>query len=394
EDINDDAPQSDDDMETEEYMDVQPNNSPLTISGIMGGRTAAGRAGAVKKHGGSGKGQQAVNKALKWLASVQEENGSWESRPAHTGMALLVFLAHGETPLSETYGKTVRTAIKWLHEYASGSKMMKSRAYSHGIATYAIAEAYGMTQIPFLKTDMEKCIQRIIDGQQEGGGFDYNYAKGARWDLSVCGWQFQALKASFVSGASNPGLQEAIYKSIKFLKNTTYKGYKFGYSSAGSGGNMTGVGTVALQLLGASKSEEAQGGCRTIEEERLNLYRKVLKAPDTFAGVAAGATYGWYYDTQAMFNTGGGTWKRWRKIFEPVLIKAQDPAGYWETTGGPGMGPTLPGRILSTCWTVLQLEVYYRYLPTFDIGKMDRHAAGGGGDIEDEKDGGVVIEIE
>ncbi|NQZ70699.1 MAG: hypothetical protein HRT89_21810, partial [Lentisphaeria bacterium] len=159
-----------------------------------------------------------------------------------------------------------------------------------------------------------------------------------------------------------------------------------------SGGNMTGVGTVALQLLGASKSEEAQGGCRTIEEVRLNLYRKVLKAPDTWASVAASATYGWYYDTQAMFNAGGKPWKRWAKIFQPVLIKAQDPAGYWETAGGHGMGPTLPGRILSTCWSILQLEVFYRYLPTFNIGNVAKNAGGEIANIDDEGAGVIILE--
>ncbi|NQZ70455.1 MAG: hypothetical protein HRT89_20575, partial [Lentisphaeria bacterium] len=184
EDISDDSPESEDNMETEEYLDVKPTNSVLTIP-MVGGRDKAGREGALKKHGGTKIGQKSVDRGLGWLASVQQENGSWEDRPAHTGMALLVFLAHGETPLSIKYGDTVRDAIKWLHKYANSSDMSRSRAYSHGIATYAIAEAYTMTQIPFLKTDMEKCIQRIIDGQQEGGGFDYHYKKGARWDLSV-----------------------------------------------------------------------------------------------------------------------------------------------------------------------------------------------------------------
>jgi peptide/nickel transport system substrate-binding protein len=69
----------------------------------------------VKKFGGSGGGVNSVNKALMWLARVQNADGSWGNQsPAHTGMALLTFLAHGETPLSEQYGNTVQKAMKWL----------------------------------------------------------------------------------------------------------------------------------------------------------------------------------------------------------------------------------------------------------------------------------------
>ena len=35
-----------------------------------------------------------------------------------------------------------------------------------------------------------------------------------------------------------------------------------------------------------------------------------------------------------------------------------------------GMGANLPVRIMSTCWSALQLEVYYRYLSSFDVEVM------------------------
>ncbi len=408
-DVNDDAAQTDDNMDTDDVLDVVATNSPLTLNGLYGGRTNAGRKRAVGKYGGGKGGQNAVNKALKWLASVQEDDGSWGAQsPAHTGMALLVFLAHGETPLSETYGNTVQKAMKWLatqvNESATGDLGQKS--YGHGIATYALCESYGMTKIPFLRSAMEKALGVIIYGQQDGGGFDYGYRKDVRWDLSVAGWQFQALKAGYVSGATNGGLEDAIRKSILFCRRTAYAKKKFGYSSAGSGKNMTGVGTVALQLLGQGKCVQAKGGVETISTSRLALYKKVATDPKQWDAVAAESLYGWYYDTQAMFNSqndakGKKMWKEWRPVFEKVLCRNQQPEGYWEVAKGHGMGANLPGRIMSTCWSALQLEVYYRYLPTFDIKKMDKHnVAGeaGGNNLEDAAgggdDGGLVIEID
>lgn len=411
-DVSDDAPMTDDNVDADEVLDVVRTDSPLKFSGPLGGRSAAGRAGNVRKYGGSKRGQESVNKALRWLAKVQNADGSWGSNsPAHTGIALLVFLAHGETPLSEQYGKTVQNAMRWLANYATDTKTMSTgingqRAYGHGIATYAISESYAMTKIPFMQTAMERAIDVIVKGQQPGGGFDYAYAKGERWDLSVAGWQFQALKAARVAGSTNEGLKKAIEESIKFCKSTAYANNKFGYSSPGSGGNMTGVGTVAMQLLGAAKTPQVQGALETINKERLERYQSVADKPQDWVDVSEKCLYGWYYDTQAVFNsqdTGSGknNWKTWREAFEKVLIRAQNPEGYWETKGHVG-GADIPGRVLATCLSALQLEVYYRYLPTFDIKKMDEAAAqdavgidavGAGGGAKGGG-GGLVIEID
>ena len=277
---------------------------------------------------------------------------------------------------------------------------MKSRAYSHGMATYALAEAYGMTRIPMLRSPMEQALQRIIDGQQARGGFDYRYKKGKRWDMSVSGWQFQALKAGYVAGASNEGLEEAIRESLGFLKNVCYGGPGFGYSSPGTRPNLTGAGAVCMQLLGEGDRKEVDTAVEYVGTKRLAQYQKVLKNPREWETVAGKCLYGWYYDTQAIFNAqktpkGKALWKEWRPVFEKVLMRAQHHEGYWETGKGHGMGASLDGRILSTCWAALQLEVYYRYLPTFDIKKMDQHkveALGIGNEGADG--GGLILEVE
>jgi len=406
-DFSDEAPETNENVDTHDVLDVVVNSSPLTLAGLGGGMANRGKKGdAVKKYGGTVRGQNVVNKALKWLASVQNPDGSWGTageKAAYTGMALLVFLAHGETPFSEDYGATVQNAMKWLSDTVINSEDGRmGRAYSHGIATYALSESYAMTKIPFLRIAMEKAVAVIIYGQQNGGGFDYYYKKGERWDNSVSGWQFQALKAAYVAGASNEGLDNAIRKAISFERRSAYSNGKFGYASAGSGGNMTGVGTVTLQLLGGSRTPECKKGVETIGTERLKKYQEVAKDPRKWNEIAGACLYGQYYETQAMFNSqadpsiGKKYWNEWQKVFENVLIRHQQPEGYWEVAKGHGMGPDLNGRILSTCWSALQLEVYYRYLPTFDIQKMEAHTIkeATGGESIDAVDGGLIIEIE
>ncbi len=365
-DFSDDVPETDDTLELEQVLDVLPKTAPVRIPLSLSGRTEHGRKSMVRRKGGSTQGQNAVLKALRWLKKVQNSDGSWAGGPAFTATALLCFLAHGETPLSENFGVTVQKAMQWLAGAMPAAGECGGRAYSHGMATYALAEAYGMTQIPFLLEPMENGLRHIVQGQQAGGGFDYHYAKTLRWDMSVSGWQFQAMKAAYVAGAQVEGLEEAMNKAVKFCRKIAYANNNFGYSSPGSGGNMTGVGTVGMQLLGAGHAKEVEGACQTIATVRLQGYQ--------WANASINL-YGWYYDTQAMFNKGGNSWRDWNAVFEKELVYNQHPEGYWETKEGHGMGPELAGKVFSTTLSCLQLEVYYRYLPTFDIRRMAKKTA-------------------
>lgn len=168
EDLSDVAPETADEVDAEQILAVVPRQTALRLPLAYGGRTPSGRSKRGKERGMEPGSEQAVLRALRWLARVQRQNGSWEDDPAHTGLALLCFLAHGETPLSETYGLTVQRGLAWLAAGMPTTGPWK-RAYSHGIATYALAEAYGMPRIPFLRDPLERGVTVIIRGQQPKG---------------------------------------------------------------------------------------------------------------------------------------------------------------------------------------------------------------------------------
>ena len=69
-----------------------------------------------------------------------------------------------------------------------------------------------------------------------------------------------------------------------------------------------------------------------------------------------GGAYGWYYMTQARFQTGGQLWDAWNDKMLPLLIKQQAEDGHWDC---------YRGAVMSTTLCCLCLEVYYRYLPTY-----------------------------
>ncbi len=359
-----DMPGADVSVDITDVLNIKPTATALKIPSMFQGRTGKARDQQLRQYGGSRDTEDAVMRALRWLKKHQDANGSWSKTQADamTGLALLAFLAHGETPTSEEFGMTVQKAMQFL-----ANRMMESRAglpnpYVNGIVTYALAEGYALTRLPFLKGAMEKGLDAIIRGQQpKTGGWDYNYAKGDRWDLSVAGWQMQAMKAGYVAGASNAGLSQAMDKSVDFVKNVTYKNGKFGYSSAGSGGaGMQGAGTLCLQLLGEGKSTEAQEGVRYIVENRAE---KLAWKPDGHG------FYNWYYETQAMFHAGRTPWRVWNKNFTPVLIKNQEKDGRWEAPTADSKKAPEYAPFYDTALACLSLQVYYRYLPTYKMPK-------------------------
>jgi hypothetical protein len=335
--------------------------------------------------------ERAVIKALEWLKRNQDKpGGSWGKKfnantSAMTGLALLTFLAHGETTTSEDYGETVEMGLRFLTDLQkeNGSLIKGGRGYDHGIATYALAEAYALTQIPVLQEPLEKAVRVIIDGQQPEGGYNYNYSKGDRWDTSVVGWQVQALKAAYLAGLEVEGLAEALDRSVTFLKESAFTGSGFAYSGkpgnrgGGAKPSMTGVGVLCLKLLGEGESNEAQAG---------------IQYPERLDGKWDHASlYTWYYATQAKFHQGGGVWKAWNKLFAPELVTAQEEDGHWEfAPNGHDHGKN-QGPVYSTTLAALTLQVYYRFLPTFKQEAVEAKEPELAEELEDEV--GVKINV-
>jgi len=329
--------------------------SPFVIKGLYGARTGGGRAAAIGKYGGGGS-DTVVLKALRWLKAHQKEDGSWpgtSSPTAMCGLALLCYMAHGETPSSKEFGATVEKAIRYLlyaQDSSSGrfSKCGAHYVYGHGIATYALAESYGMTKMVMLKEPMEKALQVIIDGQQPGGAWDYDYAKGTRRDLSASAWQAQALKAGKMAGAENPGLHDAIAKAVTGVKSFVGADGTFGYDGAGGSPVLTGAGVLCHQLLGRGGDKEVENGLRATENLQMSWPK------------GGGGTYAWYYATQARFQNGGPIWENWNKNMLQVLTQNQQADGHWLSNS------TFEScDVYDTTLCCLCLEVYYRYLPTY-----------------------------
>jgi hypothetical protein len=315
----------------------------------------------LQQHGGSIEVENAVERGLSWLKQNQNPDGSWgrgEYKAAMTGLALLCFLGHCETPDSPKYGDDVLKALLWLVElaqrqngYFTENQGNNHFPYEHGIATYAMGETYalarmGQKQLPGVREAFERGVELIIDGQHTNGGWRYSY--GASADVSVTAWQYQALKAAQHTKLSFSGLTGSMRNARGYIESMQDRSSGgIGYTSPNEPKfSMTAAGVLGLQLLGGSNTSRINSGL----DYMIGNYQ-----PDW----GSANLYAWYYAQQAFFQSGGDRWKMWNDAVMPMLLANQTPQGNWTKGGGAGVDAGIYGTTLC----ILMLEVYYRYLP-------------------------------
>jgi hypothetical protein len=341
------------------------------------------RRAAALKNGGSVESERAVEASLKWMASVQEPTGFW-SAARHgggaakndpqgqnrldgglyadsgiTGLVVLSYLGAGYTHQEGKYADVVKPALKWLIDqqnangYLGGKATRYDMMYCHAIATFAIAEAYGMqsdpNSFPELGDAVRNAIRLICAMQNDDGG--WRYGKGGESDMSMFGWQLMALKSAVNAGIPVP--DETRRGMTKFLQARALgtrgglAGYKLNESPSPA---MTAEALFCRQMFNVRPRDGAS-------QEAVSYLRNNLPRLSVYD------EYYWYYGTLAMFQQDGQGWEEWNRALRDTLVglqRTQGPlAGSWDPNGKwAGIG----GRLYSTAVSTMSLEVYYRFL--------------------------------
>ncbi len=361
---------------------------------LKGRCSTTDRLAKLVQNGGSPKCEDAVNLSLGWLKGKQNSDGSWGAnhKAAMTGFALLCYLGRCVTPDDPTYGENVMKGILYLIELSkkndkgliatNAAAPSSASIYEHGIATYALGEMYalarlGKKELPGMREAFENGVRFVITQQLASGGWRYylgGYATEGSADLSVSGWQYQALKAAKLTALPIHGLHQAIDKATKYLKSTQnntkggdYLPGGFGNSNGSGAYNMwmlTGVGILGLQTLDKGSGHQA-------------IFNGIKFSSDYFKKNPPNwesncNLYSWYYYSQAYFQYGGKDWKEWNETAMSLVLANQNSDGAWKMEGTtPQIGVTTAAigpdsDIYRTCLCTLMLEVYYRYLKVGD----------------------------
>lgn len=346
--------------------------------------------------------EEAIERGLAFLARHQMPDGSWsfgnfgrgqrgyesetaalESDTAATGLALLAFQGGGYSHQHGKYQDTVRKALDYLmrKQKADGDLYVRTGGpsdaamwiYSHGVASLAMCEAYGMTQDPALREPTQRALNFIVAGQNKTrGGWRYSPNYGS--DTSVTGWMMMALKSGELAGLDVPSETfRNVEKWLDAAQKSPTERHLYVYNPLAPdtpqqrhgrlpNPTMTAVGLLMRLYTGWSR-----------DNPHLATGAEYLLANPPAIGTRRDPhrdTYYWYYATQVLFHMGGDYWKAWNSQLHPLLIDSQEKtgpmAGSWNPrTPVPDRWGPHCGRIYVTTLNLLSLEVYYRHLPLY-----------------------------
>jgi len=346
---------------------VRSAGSPTPFAGRRGENRSQG----VTERGGSAASEAAVERGLEWLARHQAGDGSWRfdlsgcrcdgacghpgtvtSTTASTGIALLPFLGAGHTHADGAYRETVTRGLYYvmsrMRPTPRGGDLAEGTMYGHGVATLALAEAYGMTGDPMLAPYVRDAI-RFIETSQDLHGGGWRYLPGQAGDTTVTAWQIAALKSAALTGAAVPS--PTIDAACRFLDRVQVRqGEGYGYLAPQDRSCTSAIGLLCR--IYTAWPEEA-----TLDRGLTRLAR---------AGPQPEAVYENFYLAQALLLREHPVWRRWNARNRDQLVTRQARAGHEAGSWTFADADTAPGgRLGHTALAILTLEVYYRVLPIY-----------------------------
>lgn len=342
--------------------------SGMVANAGFNGRSAATKSKMVAQGGGNAASEAAVARGLVWLARQQKGSGAWvydgagsSHVTASTGMALLPFLAAGQThkfSKDNKYQKNVEAGLKFLVAQQKRDGSFSQNMYAHAIATIAMCEALGMTgDRGFLSRPAQAAVN-FIQGAQGADG-SWGYGPNTNGDTSIVGWQIQALHSAKL--CKELVVDKRTFERARGFLNKVASGpsqSQYGYRDPGASLTLTPVGLLCRYYMdgwGPQNPGLAAG------------VQYLLKNPprDAYDNM-----YYYYYATQVVHFFEGIEWhQKWNPLMRDMLVKKQVgmdkgvSAGSWDPDKAITGEQT--GRLGATCLSLLTLEVYYRHLPLY-----------------------------
>jgi len=356
-----------------------------------------------------------VDRALAWLATQQEADGSYrtlaQGQPAITGLCVLAYLSRGHQPGFGPYGAQLDRAIDFviscqkpdgLFSYDApaaddGNGLMggggrrgavprgaMAGTYNHAIAGLMLGEVFGHAdaqRTKEIKQAMDKALQftralqtRSKAAPEDKGGWRYLQAQfmGADSDLSVTGWHLMFLRSARNAEFNVP--QRYIDDAMSFVHRCWVEDDGlFHYTAQGSQSfyytrGLMGSAIVSLALAGQHQSPQAlAAGDWLLAHPFQNYGERIGTGNDRFL-------YSTYYCSQAAAQLGGRYWKGIYPPIAEVLVKSQEADGSFPVDsgmgggfrgGGRGGGDAMYGQVYSTALAVLSLTPAYQLLPVY-----------------------------
>jgi hypothetical protein len=340
---------------------------------------------------------EAVDKALTWLAAQQQPDGSFPSlptgQPGVTSLCVMAFIAHGHVPGDGPYARQLERATDFvlscqkenglLAMFADdGPEIVRdvnrhmgtTTAYNHAISSLAVSELYGMSDVERAER-IEKVVKKALtaslemqrwpkDNPKDRGGWRYiDDRDESDSDLSLTGWELM-----FLRSARNAGFdvrKEPIDEAVAYVRRCYSEKYgTFEYWIDRTDGRtraMAGAGVLALAHAGHHKSKEAQQAGEWILTQKFEPYNE----PVMYTGdrLLDRYHYSVFNCCQGMYQLGGRHWTEFYPRVVRTLLASQQSDGSWPSDRH--MTDAKFGNAYTTALMVITLGAPNQLLPIF-----------------------------
>ena len=338
--------------------------------------------------------EAAVERGLRWLAANQGPEGNWGSNDLGlVAVGGLAFLSAGHMPGIGEHGEACERALSYVVKNAKPSGLLniadgRRDTYNHGLATFVLGQAYGMTSDARVGKALDRALKLIARMQGPVGGWGYE-AKPQDGDLSLSVMQAKALRSAVDSGFEIP--PSLIEKAIVNVRGhyTPQGGNpnrpeaelrkipgQFTYSKGGGNPTvaMAAAGVVCLQEFGQYDDWRI---AKSMERVTTDIAK--IKPAKAHNGQMPFDAYTLNYVGQSLYQVGGPGWKQHYPALRDALVGSQvidpkNPANDGKWAAGNHVSGK-PGDLYGTAVAVFVLSIPNRYLPILQEGKIDEPQA-------------------
>jgi Prenyltransferase and squalene oxidase repeat len=301
--------------------------------------------------------QELIDGALRWLATQQAADGSWNrngsDRAAITAYVLHAYMAAGHLPGEGKFGPQLTRALDFMISRSRQDGYLGfdgGRMYGHGISTIVLGELYGQSNDPRLKDVVQRALDVIVRSQSPRGGWRYE-PEPIDDDVSVTVLQLVALRVGRNAGFAVP--QSTIDRAIEYIRICRHEqtgGFQYRPNDGAPGFARTAAAIYSLQVCGIYRDEAIQGGQKYMERN--------------FGDGQQWYTYGQFYAMPAMYMIGGDAWKRWYDHVTARFVKEAKRQGdlvFWQALDRDNGDD----RVYPTAVYAASLAIPLGYLPIY-----------------------------
>ena len=319
-----------------------------------------------------------LERGLENLSQTQTSDGNWGTKDLGVvSMGVLAYMSDGHAPGRGKYGSILERALDYVLTNAKPSGLLNINGegrdmYNHGLSTFVLGQAYGMTNNDRVGPVLDRALTLIIKCQGPDGGWDYKAAPIGGHDLSLAVMQAKALRSAVDSGFSVPPAVTDLairhvrryYAPAEGDRNLPEEEQKKRPGQFTYDGNY-GRKTLAMAAAGVVCLQEfAQYDDWRIPKNIDVIEAAIAEAAANPAGGLGMDAYTLYYVAQALYQVGGEPWQRSYPLLREKIIRSQNQVKNTPAYGGWG-------DIYQTSVCCFVLAIPNRYLPILQEGKID-----------------------